>query len=481
MSSSRRSPRSVPLEPVSVRDQSDMSVPPVLPPTDPIRIISKEAAGNGSGYRYKLELRNGQIEMKAASKVRQSHKALVEAYEAAQRQQPGPQHNGPVPIDVLVPVDPVVSGSDAIAEQLRLSERLREEMAEQLRQLRAAASPVVREREREHGPATSVFGKPRAQDLREYDGTSSKLDGWLAELCRTAELYALSDRNTVLLGVSRFVCPALIWRQTMSATERATHTSLDTLAAALIKRFQPITTAETTRTQLDALTQGTRHINEYISEFQRLSAMIGAGLGEDEAKHAFVRGLRVDIATQLRVSVSSTATLSEMISSAARIGMIVAPTPSASSSYHTQRNTGTNRYIHQLDGADQPETCDTAARFAQLEAQLHTLQAQHGTSSYNTPHGAGSSTGPSSGPYTHPQRTGRGWFGARRGGVGAHRGGRGGSSRSSNGARPPPQVPGVSADEVQRRWDARVCIRCGEDGHRAISCPNSISTQSSKN
>ena len=64
---------------------------------------------------------------------------------------------------------------------------------------------------------------------------------------------------------------------------------------------------------------------------------------------------------------------------------------------------------------------------------------------------------------------------SQRGGRGGSRGGRGG--RGGFGQRRPPAIPGVPEHVVRQRLDAQQCMRCGEEGHRALACPNAISAQ----
>lgn len=62
------------------------------------------------------------------------------------------------------------------------------------------------------------------------------------------------------------------------------------MASALRSRFQPVTAARVARQQLDGLRQGSRGINDYIADFQRLHALL-PNMAEEDALYAFERGV----------------------------------------------------------------------------------------------------------------------------------------------------------------------------------------------
>ena len=95
----------------------------------------------------------------------------------------------------------------------------------------------------------------------------------------------------------------------------------DALTAALRTRFQPVTTEKVARIQLDRLQQGSRHINDYIADFQRIHASLPK-MDEQDAIHAFERGLRADLAVKLREH--AVETVAAAIALAARIGGLTA-------------------------------------------------------------------------------------------------------------------------------------------------------------
>jgi len=179
--------------------------------------------------------------------------------------------------------------------------------------------------------------EPRATDLREYDGASGdKLDAWLDELGAAVELYELGERKAVLFAASRLREAARQWWNALGAAGKASVMTTDALAQAMRARFQPITAAHTARVQLDKLAQGSRSVNEYIADFQRLRTRL-PDMAEADALHAFKRGLRGEIAQDLRKQ--RVATLADAISLAAHVG----------SDGSTQ---GSKASLHQMDVDD---------------------------------------------------------------------------------------------------------------------------------
>jgi hypothetical protein len=317
--------------------------------------------------------------------------------------------------------------------------------------LTAAAAAAVELQPAPPAAAQSRFARkePRATDLQEYDGASgAKLDDWLKQLAMAARLYHLHAQEAVDFAGSRLRGAALDWWLALSADELAAIADREALGAALRARFQPVTAARTAREQLDKLQQGSRGVNEYIADFQRLATQIGmASLGQENALHAFERGLRRELAVELRKQ--GAATLQEAIALAARVGGLM-----QSSAAQPGRSS-----VHQMD-IDDGDGAAAALDERITKAVLNAMQARDSSSS------TGARTQSHRG---YMQERERNAGGAGRGG--ARGGGRGGRFAP----RGPPPVPGVSEHEVQRRWDAKQCLRCGQGGHISPACPNAIS------
>ncbi len=303
----------------------------------------------------------------------------------------------------------------------------------------AAAAAAATESQQEQ----SRFARkePRTQDLREYDGAAGdKLDAWLDELQLARMLYELNIRETAHFVVSRLRGAALQWWLALSSSQQAafSNSSVEALAAALRVRFQPQTAAHTARVQLDKLAQGSRSVNDYIADFQRLHTRL-PDMAEADALHAFKRGLRSDIAHDLRKQ--RIVTLTDAISLAAHIG---------------SDGAAPKQSLNQME-------IDDGAGASEERIVKAVLNAMHGRDTS----GLGAKTQTHMG-YTQQRDS-------QRGGRGGSHGGRGG--RGGFGQRGPPAIPGVPEHVVRQRLNAQQCMRCGEEGHRALACPNAISAR----
>ena len=262
----------------------------------------------------------------------------------------------------------------------------------------------------------------------------------------TARLYHLSAQESVDFAGSRLRGAALDWWLALGDTELAAIGDSIMLAAALRARFQPVTAARTAREQLDKLQQGSRGINDYIADFQRLSTQIGlVSLGEENALYAFERGLRRDLAVELRKQ--GVSTLREAIALAARVGGLLQQAAAPQS-----RGTAA---VNQMD-IDDDGSASLDDRIQQ--AVLNAMYARDSGS-------MGAKTQTHRG-YT--QERGRG------GGRGGPQGGRGGRFGGGGPARIP-NVPGVPAAVVEQRRAAGQCYRCGSAEHTRFECTNASS------
>ena len=455
----------------------------------PERILGVRKLGGGQ----QLEVQwSGQQETtwEAASRMRRQYPLLVQAFEQQQQQRAGPaegtadsdmqgdaaaaQPEGAAAQDNASLQQQVADLALLVKQQAQRAEEQQqrahqqEKLIEQLRaspahspQSSAHTSPQRSPQQElrsinaaaaaQPAPQSRFARKePRAQDLQEYDGAAgAKLDDWLKQLAMTERLYHLNAREAVDFAGSRLRAAALDWWLALSAEELAAIVDREILAAALRARFQPVTAARTAREQLDKLQQGSRGINEYIADFQRLTTQIGmASLGQENALYAFERGLRRELAVELRKQ--GVATLQEAIALTARIGGLM-----QSSAAPQARQS-----LNQMD-VDDGSSVPLEQRIQQ--AVLNAMQAQGGN-------GMGAKTQTHRG---HTQEREQ-----RNGGRGGDRSGRGGQSGRGGrfGQRSgPPVVPGVPESVVRQRLDAQQCVRCGGEGHRSTGCPNAIS------
>jgi hypothetical protein len=427
---------------------------------------------HGPGLQYEVKWAGkAETTWDAASRVRRQHPALVQAFELQQQQPPQPQEGVADQFgtaDHAVPMEEdAASDVSAMREQVEALQQIVRQQGQQLQLLRISPSQSPQASSRQVPPqppallaaaaaaaptSGSRFAKkePRAQDLREYDGAAgAKLDAWLDELSLARMLYELNAREASRFAVSRLRGAALQWWLWLDSSAQEAIGSAEALAAALRARFQPVTTARTAREQLDKLTQGSRNVNDYIADFQRLRTQLPS-MAEDDALYAFERGLRRELAVELRRQGANS--LQEAIALVARVGGLL---QAANASPQ-----GRGATANQMDMGDGDEG---AGRLDRIEAALNAITSAQG--------------GNASGPGTKTQ-TQRGYQNVEQSSRGGGRGGRGAGRGGRGGGRGPPVVAGVTPEVVRQRLDARQCLRCGSDEHMSYSCPNSISNSS---
>ena len=266
------------------------------------------------------------------------------------------------------------------------------------------------------------------------------------------DLFHLNGGETVDFAASRLRGAARQWWNALGTAGKAPLVDTASLAGALRTRFQPVTSERTAREQLRSLRQGSRGINEYIADFQRLQALL-PDMAQSDALFAFESGLNANLAVELRKQ--GTNTVQDAIALTARIGGLLQAT---AASGQQQRGMPVN----QLDAANDE---DNTNRLDRLEAALNALVTR---GPGDTATGTGART---QDRWNRPRQNDPNG-GATRGGR-DNRGGR--SGRFGGGSREPIAVPGVPPAVVQQRLDAKQCLRCGDSNHRSIACPNAIS------
>jgi len=287
--------------------------------------------------------------------------------------------------------------------------------------------------------------EPRMTDLKGFEGIDfTVLDDWLDNLSRLAEYYDMNDSEVVKYGVVHLEKSARAWWVSLGQKEKVVIVDLKTLSSALRSRFQVITSKEVARMELHELRQGNRHVNAYIADFQRLSALLPISAEvEEERCFQFCLGLKEDIRREL-VKLNVT-TLTGSIETAARIGNLPSNNQSMSQARLHQMGMSANNEETLISQTD-----NTLNRMAEAINMLAQAQTQ------GTPNsGVGAKT-----------RTKRDYSQT-------------GSQLRTPLNRFPPQVPGVPSELVQQRYEAKQCLRCGDPNHRALACPNAISSKSS--
>ena len=430
------------------------------------RVIGHRKNPKGPGEQFQV-LWKGQTEAdatwEAASRIRLQIPLLVRAFEEMQQQQ-RQQHTSQQHDDAMDASEHGVEGarkSDASSGSASDMARMRQQLDEQARLIQQMTDGQ-QQRAPSHSPRSTSQREPRLGDLANYEGASgARLDDWLAELDQIAQYNGLDQQRTVAYGVVHLKGAARTWWSTLDALGRQAISSYVALAAALRARFQPVTSAATARAELCTLVQGSRGVDAFIADFQRLSAQLPS-MAEDDRVYQFARGVRRDIGEKLRLD--GVATLAQAITIAARIGNLTevpARAPASSYGQHPSR-------LHQMDAMDDVNTelpqSATDARLNRIEGMLLNAMSHHSFGSEG-PQGGYQGLGAKS-------QTKRGYQ------QQSSSGGRSGPPRRGQPfqRRPPPTIPGVPSDIVQRRWDAHQCVRCGESGHQSIACPNPISS-----
>jgi len=434
----------------------------------------------GSGWQYEIKWR-GQKETtwEAASRVRRQNPELVEEFEKPKQPEEEGTKDNDEPMHAEAGVAEAPSAQPGASQQSGMSlqqvqalEQLVREQAQQLRkqeqllassahspQLSVQPSPQLsphQEPRRIAAAAAAAAGvpvalvrkkEPRLSDLAEYNGAGGeKLDSWLAELRRCARYYQLNGTEAVEFAAARLRDSAdTWWASELSLDEQTAISSVDSLAAAMRSRFQPVTTARKAREKLHALQQGGRHIDDYIAEFSKLRAQV-PDMAEPDARAQFVRGLRRELAIKLEDSDWESMPLAALIAKAARIG---GRTEAAQSS------AGKAAMVNQMD-IDEDGGASLDDRIT--KAVLNAMQAQQGNNG-----GLGAKTQTQR---SYQQERGSG----NRGGSHGGRGGRFGSRPWTT-----PVIPGVPAAVVEQRRAAGQCYRCGSDEHQGRQCPNATS------
>jgi len=171
-----------------------------------------------------------------------------------------------------------------------------------------------------HQPPAAVRpSAPRIPSPPIYEGRATTLDDWLSALRQQFRWYdaaMASDADRIRFGITHLKGPALDWWEHLGAATPATWTDFE---SALRSRFQPVTSAESTRSKLLALSQGKSSVHDYIATFRRLVVAV-PDMSEADRLFQFTRGLAPTIATQLRVH--GVTTVDAAISMAARVGSL---------------------------------------------------------------------------------------------------------------------------------------------------------------
>lgn len=288
-------------------------------------------------------------------------------------------------------------------------------------------------------------GRPKLPSPPQYDGASAKLDDWSNDLRQQFEWYAMStDVARLQFAVAFLKGAARDWWTNLDAGTRPL-TWAD-FEAALRRRFQPVTAAETARSKLLAIAQGKAHVNEYIEVFRRLLAYV-PDMSASDRLFQFLRGLRPDIAKHIRMQ--GIQALDAAVEAAARIGSlgeIGASSSSASASSSSSSAAAPMDLSAMLssagdgiEGLEQAASTDQAANAVVTRAELTQL--------------------------LNAMRE------FRKGPSGASGGGQSNRDRFPRRDRGPPRIAHLTPDQVQEYMTAGKCFGCGLKDHMSRACP----------
>jgi hypothetical protein len=278
-------------------------------------------------------------------------------------------------------------------------------------------------------PVRMMTAKPPV--IHTYDG-SKNLDEWLLLLRQQERWYAMvADADRLRLAAAYLAGPALAWLESDITVVGGTWVAFE---AALRARFQPITSAETARAKMITLVQGSSSVHEYVSSFNTLLAAL-PNQDAETTLHHFLRGLKPHTREMIRMA--GVATLAEAMVRAVRIGN---PMPIAGASSSSAMD------LSAMDFAAQSEQTELVASITEtvLAAMQRSSVRSHGS------------------------------------GAGAYKGGQG----ASFGDRPrplrgPPQIDGMTVDQVKAYMDAGKCFYCGVPGHMSRNCPKKAAASAS--
>jgi hypothetical protein len=268
-----------------------------------------------------------------------------------------------------------------------------------------------------NAPIPSHSFRPKIKEPSLFAGDPQKIDGWLQELHQQFMWYRLaSTQDCISLASAHLRGPALDWWCSLGVAGQAMP-SWDVFVTSLRSRFQPVSTAEVARRQLDQLRQGpTQNVNDYVAAFRRLLVAI-PNMDEGDRKHCFVRGLRPAIANQVLIQRASN--LTQAIEIATFVGSV-----SSSAGGGLPAVGDTPMELSGIEGLE-PETGELDPQV--LLKELNALRAAYSN-------GAGASIG---------KLKPRGM----------------------------PIVKGLSPQQVKEHLDKGTCFKCGVSGHLSRQCP----------
>lgn len=206
---------------------------------------------------------------------------------------------------------PVQLAAQYQAELNRQQQLFQQEVQRNRQELQAALNQVQAERQAAaalNPPSAAVIEPLPPQILsackpnkpQEFHGKlHPAADTWLMEVERHFSLVGLQPKFHVRFVASFLRDQAIEWWNGVEQTVNPVPTECSVFEVMLLRQFQPIEASETARTQLDTLRQR-NHVSDYNQRFQRIIQMV-RDMGEQDKVHAYIRGLKINIAHDVKL------------------------------------------------------------------------------------------------------------------------------------------------------------------------------------
>ena len=324
------------------------------------------------------------------------------------------------------------SGAEEVAAELASEAEQAKERAESVASAAVAAAQLA-----PLAAARSAHLGPRPPPVAPWAGVASDFERWLAAMARSNMHYGTPQNERVRAAAVHLTDAAWDWFASACARAEADG-SADPLTWTwalftqhIKERFIPVTSEETAREKLHGLVQGKSSASEYVDAFRRLVNRI-SDMGAADQLAQFMRGLRANIATQLRIQQVKSVDQAFML--AVLIG-----------SHHEQSAAAAGHQPAHVAAMD--ASADEAATGGGSWYGLNAVQQQQALALYRD-HGRRGQAGPasSSGPAA------------------------GGSSSFRRGPRPLPKIPGCTEAQVKGMMETGACFTCGKEGHYSKEC-----------
>lgn len=265
-------------------------------------------------------------------------------------------------------------------------------------------------------------GGPRTNEIPKYEGTTP-LNVWESTMKQLFTYHGLADDAArIRIAAMALGGAALAWWE-MHPNQPATWVDV---VAGLRARFQPVTSEETARTKLLALSQK-GSVHDYVATFNTLLARVPT-MDLATQLHVFTHGLNDRPRDAVRAS-AAIVTLQDAITLAVKVGAIA----SRSSAQSAAASSAMDLSALEFDDGNDP-----VVRDAYL-AGMNAREAYGGAARGHGSSGAGS--------------------------------GRGAQGASGGFERTYPSIRNMSEDQVKQYMKEGKCFRCGKTDHQSRNCP----------